>query len=179
MESNNLFRKFPTPQWMNNATLRTSGVYLAGALFSLGFFCFLDAAVFSHSALNGSTHHITFVDWLPLICSCLGLLITSSLEKSRLSGDSFSYSGNGVAWKARLVLFLGFALIAGGMAGSVSVLVLKFVVGEEGGQAEGVSRQTMWMGIANVLGNALVMLSCVVLWVSQNMEDEYTYNLAL
>ena len=77
------------------------------------------------------------------------------------------------------MLFLGFALIAGGLAGSVCVLVLKFVVGEEGGQAEGVSRQTIWMGIANVLGNALVMLSCVVLWVSQNMEDEYTYNLAL
>lgn len=77
------------------------------------------------------------------------------------------------------MLFLGFALIAGGLAGSVCVLVLKFVVQEDGGMIDGVGRQTMWMGIANVLGNALVMLSCVVLWVSQNMEDEYTYNLAL
>lgn len=74
------------------------------------------------------------------------------------------------------MLFLGFALIAGGLAGSVCVLVLKFVVREEG---EEVGRSTMWMGIANVLGNALVMLSCIVTWISQNMEDEYTYNLAL
>ncbi|KAJ9663521.1 Vacuolar protein sorting-associated protein 68 [Neophaeococcomyces mojaviensis] len=172
MESNRLFRKFPTPAWMNNANVRTAGVYMSGALFSLGFFLFLDAAVYSHSAKNGSDIHITFVDWIPLICSTLGMLVINSIEKTRLNADSFSYSGNGVAWKARLVLFLGFALIAGGLAGSVCVLVLNYVVVEA-------SVQTMWMGIANVLGNALVMLSCVVLWVSQNMEDDYTYNLAL
>jgi len=38
---------------------------------------------------------------------------------------------------------------------------------------------TLWMGVANVVANAFIMLSSVVLWVSQNMEDEYTYNLAL
>lgn len=43
----------------------------------------------------------------------------NSIEKSRLIADSYSYSGNGVAWKAKLVLFMGFALIAGGLAGSV------------------------------------------------------------
>jgi len=100
------------------------------------------------------------------------MTVINSIEKSRLNSDSFSYSGNGVAWKARLVLFLGFALIAGGLAGSVCVLVLNFIVEETSGR-------TLWMGVANVLGNALVMLSCVVLWVSQNMEDEFTYNLAL
>jgi TRAP-type mannitol/chloroaromatic compound transport system permease small subunit len=47
------------------------------------------------------------------------MLVINSIEKSRLSADSFSYSGGGVAWKARFVLFLGFALLAGGLAGSV------------------------------------------------------------
>ena len=47
------------------------------------------------------------------------MLVINSIEKSRLSADSYSYSGTGVAWKARLVLFLGFALMAGGLAGSV------------------------------------------------------------
>lgn len=47
------------------------------------------------------------------------MLVINSIDKSRLSADSFSYSGNGVAWKAKLVLFLGFALMAGGLAGSV------------------------------------------------------------
>ena len=57
---------------------------------------------------------------------------------------------------------------------------------------------TLYFGIANVIANGLIMLryvdcivlvrtqvianfapSSVVLWVSQNMEDDYTYNLAL
>ena len=47
------------------------------------------------------------------------MLVINSIEKTRLSADSYSYSGTGVAWKARLVLFFGFALMAGGLAGSV------------------------------------------------------------
>jgi len=166
--------KFRKPEWMNSATARSAGVYSAGALFSLAFFIMVDAAVWSHSAKNGSDPpvHINFVDWLPLIFSSLGMLIINSIEKTRLSADSFSYSGSGVAWKARVVLFLGFASLAGGMAGGVTVLVLKYIV-------PGTVWPTLSMGVSNVLSNGLVMLSSVVLWISQNMEDEYSYNLAL
>lgn len=52
------------------------------------------------------------------------MLVINSIEKSRLQADSFSYSGSGVAWKARFVLFLGFALLAGGLAGSVVCFAL-------------------------------------------------------
>jgi hypothetical protein len=100
------------------------------------------------------------------------MLIINSIEKTRLSADSFSYFGSGVAWKARVVLFLGFAFLAGGLAGGVCVLVLKYVV-------PGVSWPTMGFGVANLVANGLVMGSSVVLWVSQNMEDEYSYNLSL
>ena len=142
------------------------------AQFGLAFYILLDSAVWSKSALNGSDVHVTFVDWLPFIFSSLGMLIINSVEKTRLSGDSFSYSGSGVAWKARVVLFLGFAALAGGMAGGVCVFVLKFVV-------PSVEWPMMQMGVENVVANALVGLSSVVLWVSQNMEDEYSYNLSL
>lgn len=173
MSSNRLFR-FPKPAWLNSANTRTAGVYTAGALFALGFYMLIDIAVWSKSALNGSEPavHITFVDWIPGICSALGMLVINSIDKSRLSADSFSYSGNGVAWKARLVLFLGFALLAGGLAGSTTVLVLKYVT-------QGYVWPTLWLGVGNVVANALVMLSSAVLWVAQNLEDEYTYNLAL
>ncbi|KUI56773.1 Vacuolar protein sorting-associated protein 68 [Cytospora mali] len=164
--------KFRKPEWMTSVYARNAGVYSAGALFSLAFYILLDAAVWSKSALNGSDVHVTFVDWLPLIFSALGMLIINSVEKQRLSADSFSYSGSGVAWKARVVLFLGFAALAGGMAGGVTVFVLKFVV-------PSVEWPMMGMGVENVVANALVGLSSVVLWVSQNMEDEYSYNLAL
>jgi hypothetical protein len=78
------------------------------------------------------------------------MLVINSIDKSRLSADSFSYSGNGVAWKARLVLFLGFALLAGGLAGSVTVLVLKYVV-------HNVQWPTMWFGVAGVCASAGIM----------------------
>lgn len=139
--------------------------------FSLGFYFFVDASTYSHSAKNGSDVHINFVDWVPGICSALGMLVINSIEKTRLSGDSFySGSGSGVAWKARLVLFLGFALMAGGLAGSVvcssptvsdccrklipgpkTVLVLKYVVPEY-------PFPTLYFGIANVIANGFIML---------------------
>jgi len=129
--------------------------------------------VFSKAANGTSNVHVTIVDWIPLLCSVLGMLVINSIEKARLSADSYSYSGSGVAWKARLVLFMGFALIAGGLAGSVTVLVLKYVV-------HGHPWPTMWFGVANAVANALVMASCCVLWVSQNIEDSaYSYNLSL
>lgn len=164
--------KFKTPDWLSSVVARNTGVYASGALFSLAFYVLLDAAVWSQSASNGSDVHVTFVDWLPFIFSSLGMLIINSVEKARLSADSFSYSGSGVAWKARVVLFLGFASLAGGMAGGVTVFVLRYIV-------PGVGFPMLNMGVENVVANALVGLSSVVLWVSQNMDDEYAYNLSL
>ena len=71
-----------------------------------------------------------------------------------------------------MVLFLGFALMAGGLAGSVVVMVLKYLF-------MNYVFKTMYMGIANVVANGLIMLSSVVLWVSQNLEEDYTYSLSL
>lgn len=172
MEEERLW-KFRKPEWLNSIWARNAGVYAAGGLFSLAFYVMLDSAVWSKSTKNGSDSvHVTFIDWLPLIFSSLGMLIINSVEKQRLSSDSWSYSGSGVAWKARVVLFLGFAALAGGMAGGVTVFVLKFVV-------QDVKMPALGMGIENVVANALVGLSSAVLWISQNMEDEYSYNLAL
>ncbi|KAI5210726.1 UPF0220-domain-containing protein [Aureobasidium subglaciale] len=184
MSSERVFRlPFRKPQWMNSATTRSAGVYFAGALvqpaptllfeaFAIALFVFIDAAVYSKSALNGSDVHMTFIDWIPTIFSALGMLIVNSIDKTRLSADNFSYSGDGIAWKARVVLFMGFAAMAGGLAGGVTVMVLKYIV-------PSYTFPTLWFGVANVIANTLVSLSSVVLWVSQNMEDDYTYNLQL
>ena len=67
---------------------------------------------------------------------------------------------------------MGFAAMAGGLAGGVTVCVLKYVVA-------GAQWPAVWFGVATVCANAGVMMSTVVLWISQNMEDDYTYNLAL
>lgn len=157
---------------MTSANTRTAGIYLAGALvrrtpqslkeealvltlqpkqFSIALFVLIDAATYSHSRLNGSTFHMNFVDWIPGIFSALGMLIINSIDKTRLSADGFSYSGDGVAWKARVVLFMGFAAMAGGLAGAVCVMVLKYIVQEA-------SWPALWFGVANMVANGLVML---------------------
>lgn len=65
--------------------------------------------------------HVRFSDWLPGIFSTTGMIIVNLIDKSRLVGDDSAgaFGMGGVAWKARLLLFLGFALMAGGLAGSV------------------------------------------------------------
>ncbi|KAF2206989.1 hypothetical protein CERZMDRAFT_51998 [Cercospora zeae-maydis SCOH1-5] len=168
-----LFRyRFPRPQWLNSANTRTAGVYASGALFAIALFVLIDASVYSNGNQNGSDLHLNFVDWIPGIFSFLGMVVINSIDKTRLSGDTFAYSGDNVAWKARVVLFMGFAAMAGGLAGGVTIMVTKYVTQSAKGMQ-------LWFGVSNLVANALVMLSSAVLWVSQNIEDDYTYNLAL
>ena len=72
------------------------------------------------------------------------MLVINSIERSRLVADAYSYSGGGVAWKAKLVLFMGFALMAGGLAVSGTVLTIKYSTV----LVKGYSPQTMYLGIA-------------------------------
>jgi Uncharacterised protein family (UPF0220) len=46
------------------------------------------------------------------------MLVINSIDKVNLRSDSF-YSGESNSWTAKLFLFMGFALMAGGLAGSV------------------------------------------------------------
>ena len=62
--------------------------------------------------------HVTFVDWIPGICSLLGYLIINLIDKDRIRGD-VGFGDSSAVWRARLFLFIGFAFMAGGLAGSV------------------------------------------------------------
>ena len=149
-------------------------MYLLGALYAIGFWSIIDAALYSKT-VNASVVHVTFVDWIPFIFSTLGMLIVNSIEKSNLfqeNSNSFLGGGNTHAWAARVILFFGFSLLAGGLAGSFMVFILKFLV-------KHYTFPTLGMGVANIICNGCVMLSCIVLWISQNIEDEYSYSLAL
>lgn len=55
------------------------------------------------------------------------MLIINLIDKERLlSGGSFGGEPN-IVWRARLFLFIGFALMAGGLAGSVVSLLPYFL----------------------------------------------------
>ncbi|ODV61118.1 Vps68p [Ascoidea rubescens DSM 1968] len=176
--------KFNLPFKLPSSTvLRAAGVYLSGILYSVGFWFLVDASIYSKT-VNASIVHVTFVDWIPGICSSLGMFVVNSIDKNRLFNDSLNGSGGGglssfngglssTSWYARLILFFGFSLLAGGLAGSVVVLVLKFLMKDFN------TYPTLGMGVANVVCNSCIMLSCIVLWISQNIEDEYSYSLVL
>ncbi|KAJ7835434.1 hypothetical protein B0H14DRAFT_3871053 [Mycena olivaceomarginata] len=100
-----------------------------------------------------------FVDWIPGICSLLGFLVINLIDKDRVRGED-SFGDSRAVWRARLFLFLGFALMAGGFAGSVTVLF-------------------KYYGYANVGQNVALMISVIVLWMAQNASSEYEYNLTL
>jgi hypothetical protein len=45
------------------------------------------------------------------------MLIINVIDKDRIRGDD--YGDSSAVWRARLFLFIGFAFMAGGLAGSV------------------------------------------------------------
>ncbi|KAJ7618390.1 hypothetical protein FB45DRAFT_931530 [Roridomyces roridus] len=157
---------------------RTLGVYSAGALFALANWIFLDACIVSAHAKapwgqpdTPVPVNISFVDWLPGLCSLLGFLVINMIDKDRIRGND-TFGDSRAVWVARLVLFLGFTLMAGGFAGSVSLLVLKYVMPEY-------PEQFKYYGYANVTQNVTLMLSVVVLWFAQTASNEYDYSITL
>ncbi|KAI0754024.1 hypothetical protein C8Q80DRAFT_1095032 [Daedaleopsis nitida] len=153
---------------------RTMGIYqyLAGGLFALANWTFLDAAILSSHAHSpyGEPQvpppvHVTFLDWLPGICSLLGMIVINLIDKDRVQGNE-DFGDSRAVWRARLFLSIGFALMAGGLAGSATVLVFKYILHHY-------SEQYTYYGYANVSQNAVLMLSVIVLWISQNVSTEY------
>ncbi|KAG8810285.1 hypothetical protein FRC17_002994, partial [Serendipita sp. 399] len=154
---------------------RAIGVYTAGALFALAYAMFFDACALSSHAKPPKDApqdtvpvHVTFVDWLPGIFTTLGLLIINLIDKERLLAEG-SYGGEpSIIWRARLFLFIGFALMAGGLAGSVSLLVLKYIVTHPP-----LEPRYQYYGYANVAQNVSLMLSAVVLWLAQHASSDF------
>ncbi|KAH9937971.1 hypothetical protein B0H21DRAFT_757721 [Amylocystis lapponica] len=168
----------PFPAFDLGKHRRTMGIYLAGGLFALANWTFLDAAILSaHAHAPQSVPdipppvHVSFVDWVPGFCSLLGMLVINLIDKDRVRGEE-GFGDSGAVWRARLILFIGFALMAGGLAGSVTILVLKYYIHEY-------EEQYTYYGYANVSQNVALMLSAIVLWISQSVGSEYEYNLSI
>ncbi|KAF9586075.1 hypothetical protein BGW38_009912 [Lunasporangiospora selenospora] len=103
------------------------------------------------------------------------MFIINCIDKQALRGDSFTFSSDGstsVVWRARLFLFIGFAFMAGGVAGSISLMCIKYIIPEYGDPF------TFW-GICNVVQNVSIMASAALLWITQNTETEHDYNFTI
>jgi hypothetical protein len=153
---------------MNHHSLRSATMYISGVLYSMGLWQMIDASIFSKT-INGSIIHISLIDWIPFICSTLGMVVVNSLDKVQLisaSNSGFDSGLNSLQWQARIVLFIGFSLLAVGFSGSILVLVLKFIIP---GYTES---PTIRMGTENVGANICVMASCTILWIVSTLEED-------
>lgn len=158
---------------MNHHSLRSTTMYASGVLYSLGLWQMIDASIFSKT-INASTVHISLLDWVPFICSTFGMIVVNSLDKVQLingNGGGFDSGLNSIQWQARVVLFVGFSLLALGFSGSILVLILKFVVK---GYTEG---PTINMGTENVFANLCVLASCTILWIVSTIEEDNSLSL--
>ncbi|CDH48201.1 predicted protein [Lichtheimia corymbifera JMRC:FSU:9682] len=140
---------------------RQAGIYVSGMLFALGWWMFIDTLSFSFTL---SDRKVLFgvEDWVPGIITTLGMIVVCLIDKSSLR-DSWGESGS---WQARLCLFLGFAMMAGGLAGAVSVLVVKYIMHD-------LDSADCYPGIGIVVQCGLLMLSTAILWISQTEEPSF------
>ncbi|RGB29364.1 hypothetical protein C1646_713696 [Rhizophagus diaphanus] len=151
---------------------REAGVYISGGLFAIGWWFFIDAVVYSNylKSDDDSVPVMNFEDWICGILSTIGMIIINLINKSNLTPGNFygpyGYGGE-VNMYARLFLFVGFAALAGGLAGSFTILILKYIV---------IESPHTYFGIALIIQNLSIMFSTFILWIAQSTDDESGYH---
>ncbi|KAH6568909.1 hypothetical protein BASA60_008429 [Batrachochytrium salamandrivorans] len=120
--------------------------YIAGALFAIGWWLFIDGMAF-----NGSV-----AGKMPFV---------NLIDRETLNADDFEYSGPSTACKARACAFLGVTMALGSLGGALAVLSLKFII-------PGISGDAFYLGQAITLQNFLIFLSSMILWFGRNSHDE-------
>jgi hypothetical protein len=105
--------------------------YLSGFLFALGWWMFIDGAVFNSVKYipDSNMNVLSFEDWLPGILSSFALIIVNLIDRESLNADDDSYGDStNVAMKARGCAFTGMSIAIGSLGGAIAILILKYVM---------------------------------------------------
>ncbi|KAI9474026.1 MAG: hypothetical protein EXX96DRAFT_580299 [Benjaminiella poitrasii] len=139
-------------------------------LFALGWWSFVDGLAILWN-LQDRFVSPGIEDWVPGIITTFGMIIVNLIDKEALKGG---YSGfdDEFMWRARLFLFLGFAMMAGGLSGSVAVLVTKYIYNENM-----LDIWNMYLGITDVAQCILIMSSTAMLWLVQSTYHENDFRI--
>lgn len=109
--------KIPFPTSFLGLHKRDSLINFSGILFFVGWWIFLDAVFQSslQTVEDPNLISVTIADWLPGLCSTFGMILVNLIDKERLGDEE----GSSSAYRVRAALFVGFALLAGGVAGGI------------------------------------------------------------
>ncbi|KAJ9055667.1 Vacuolar protein sorting-associated protein 68 [Entomophthora muscae] len=144
-------------------------VYLSGILFAISWWVFIDAIVSSH--LSSDTQSRPYIeDYIVGSISTIGMSIVNSLDPSLIKGESFTYSGSSLAWKARLILFFGITANAGACIGAITIACIKYYLK---------TTSVAYVGTALIIQTFGILASCIILWIAQSMENEGLYSIVL
>ncbi|OMJ29268.1 Vacuolar protein sorting-associated protein 68 [Smittium culicis] len=125
--------------------------YASGFLFGIGWWLFIDGIVVAKYTENLQVS-LGFEDWIPGLIATFGMIIINSIDLSSISEDNgFEYGGSRLASRVKLLLFIGMALIAGGVAGSFAILVIKYL---SSGEA---AKNAIYTGITGVAQTILIL----------------------
>ncbi|CAG8641299.1 11470_t:CDS:2 [Funneliformis mosseae] len=150
---------------------RDIAIYLSGGLFAIGWWAFIDALVYSNHN-QGSSFKVSVEEVMSGVVTTVGMLLVALIDKSILSDELYIYTQR-TLWKARLLLFLGFTLVASGLIGSVTVFVIKYMNLHESSRGY----NDIQFEIAVVVQNVCIMMSSLILLIGQCSSDNKYENI--
>ncbi|CAL5219380.1 g1202 [Coccomyxa viridis] len=142
------------------ARLRGVCPFLSGAIFGAGWWCLIDALVYSKVVLNES---YPFSYNLPGIVATVALIMMNLVSRDDLANMADAYSSDeGSEGRAKLWLFLSYCIAFGAVAGSVAVLVTCVQHHEH-----------VQVGVGALLQCGLILLSGLLLWAFRSDDGGY------
>eukprot|EP01114_Cavostelium_apophysatum_P022296 TRINITY_DN801_c0_g1_i1.p1 TRINITY_DN801_c0_g1~~TRINITY_DN801_c0_g1_i1.p1 ORF type:complete len:156 (-),score=3.55 TRINITY_DN801_c0_g1_i1:94-561(-) len=152
---------------MGRTSLNDVGSIIAGCVFSVGWWIWIDGHVWSDHMRKEDPHHpppvIFFYYYIPAIVGTLALFMTNIAKLDSLSGNYFGWDGDGEATKLRLWLLLSFLLSFGSISASIWMMVAKFL-NATGGQ---------YPGVALAVSNVLIFFSSLLLFWCRSSRTDY------
>ncbi|KAI8986978.1 hypothetical protein BDB01DRAFT_784166 [Pilobolus umbonatus] len=141
--------------------------YSAGILFACGWWFLLDAHVMS--SVDNESPTVGLTEWIPGLLSTTGMMILYWSNQLKWQ-EGYYMEENHVhnKWVVKGGLFIAVTLLAGGLTGSVSILIFKYVL---------YYSERIYYGIACVMQNVLVMASAAIIWFAQNTSDDYEHSI--
>ena len=134
---------------------------IAGALFSAGWWCWLD--VFVHSAAVDH-NHVPITYHIPGWVATFALVIMNITSRTELAESDDYNADDNFTGRAKLLLFISYLTAFGAVAGSVAVLI------------SCVQQQSLVeVGVGSVVQCGLVLLSGLLLWAFRTESSGYGY----
>lgn len=138
--------------------------YLSGILFTVGWWLFFDALIYSK--YNKLEVQIGIWDWIPGLLSTLALIIINLINQEALRGED-DY-GDEYMPNAKLCAFIGVSIALAALGSSLTIFIMEYVIPQLQGPVK-------FCGGEIVLQNVLIFISAMIFWFGRNSEENDDY----